>query len=209
MGGYPTWSPDSRQFAYVAFRGPRRVGIENPIRVHTVAGGEERVLFSGVQHTVVNGTIGNCVWASSQPTIYCGVFQTAVNTKVISIATDTGRMAEVGTLNGFRFFDRLSPDDRTLISVLKGGPRARTTVAHRWEIGTSREKETSFAAVVDSNITESPDGRWVYRVVTDSSNRREYQIRPTSGSDSSWRHLMYVNRPALIGGLSVPVTLHA
>lgn len=202
---YPTWSPDSREFAYVAFRG---AGLENPVRIHTVADGQDRVLFAGVRQGVMNGTIGNCLWASSQPIVYCGAFvapTTAVGfeisgtvpartfkTRVISIRTDSGRMEDVGVLDGIRFLERLGPDDRTLISFLKFAPRPQLQ-ARRWEIGASHETETAFAEIVESNVAQSPDGRWVYRVTPESGNRRAYQIRSTSGGDADWKGLMRLN----------------
>jgi hypothetical protein len=212
FGAYPTWSADSRQFAYLALSGP--VALSAPaVRVHTLDGGGDRLLFSGVRQTVMNGTVGNCLWASTRPLIYCGVFQGPADaaggraaggqrgpgsfaTKVISIASDTGRMEEIGSLDGVRFFQRLSPDDRTLISFVKLGPPVLRTAARQWDIGSSQEKETTFAGVVESNVSESPDGRWVYRIVAASGNRTEYQIRSTSGGDADWKSLMHVNRPA-------------
>jgi Tol biopolymer transport system component len=215
MGAYPTWSPDSREFAYVAFRG---AGLENPVRIHTVAGGQDRVLFAGVRQAVMNGTIGNCLWASSQLMIYCAAFvapstapgpeitgvvpSRAFRTRVISIRTDTGRMEEVGVLDGIRFLERLGPDDRTLISSLKFAPRPQLQ-SRRWEIGASQETETAFAEIVESNVAQSPDGRWVYRVITESENRRAYQIRSTSGGDADWKGLMRLNLQ--VQGPFVPV----
>jgi hypothetical protein len=209
----PTWSPDSRQFAYVAFSGN---AISSPaVRIHTVPSGDDRVLFAGMRQPVVNGTVGNCLWASTRPLIYCGVFggtpsetrqSTLLGTRVIAISTDTGRTEDLGSLSGSRLFARLSTDDRTLISFMTlAGPPALRNSARRWEIGATREQETSFAAAVESNVAESPDGRLVYRVITDAGNRREYQIRPTSGSDADWTHLMHVNRPELQGQVVVPV----
>lgn len=211
FGAYPTWSADSRQFAYVAFSGPAALSAP-AVRVHTVAGGGDSLLFPGVPQTVMNGTVGNCLWAATRPLIYCGVFQGPAeanggrsaggqrgpgpfSTKVLSIASDTGRMEEIGSLVGVRFFQRLSPDDRTLISFVKVGPPALRTGARQWEMSSSPEKETTFAGVVESNVSESPDGRWVYRAIAASGNRTEYQIRSTGGGDADWKSLMHVNRP--------------
>jgi Tol biopolymer transport system component len=192
-GIYPAWSPDSRQFAYSA---PAERGIP-AVRVHTIAG-EDKVLFPGQPGLAVSEM--SCLWASTQALLYCGgidrVGARDAMTRVVSIATDTGVMRDVGSFNGRRFLGRLSPDDRTLISIdMRRGPGSSSRpVAYRWDIGTSTESETPFTAVEDFNISESPDGRWIYRARV-SGNRKEYQIRSAGGSDADWRQLMYVNRP--------------
>jgi Tol biopolymer transport system component len=193
-GIYPTWSPDSRQFAYTAPADRRGIPA---VRIHTVAG-EDRLLFPGQPGQPIGEM--SCLWASTQPLIYCGAIarvgpRDAV-TRVVSIASDTGVTREVGALNGRRFLDRLSPGDRTLVSIdMRRGPGSTSRpAAYRWDIGTNTESEMPFTAVEDFNISESPDGRWVYRVQV-SGNRKQYQIRPSSGSDADWRPLMYVDRP--------------
>jgi Tol biopolymer transport system component len=185
-GFYPTWSPDGTRFAYIVHTINERA---SSVRIHTVTTGEDHELFPSSE------SLMNCVWASQHPVLYCGQPSTTGKTDVLQISTDTGRAENLRTFQGNRIMRQLSRDDH----ILYMGNIGLGTIWPQWEIGTDNE------TAGPNTVSVSPDAQWIMRNHTDSENRREYQIRLTSGTDADWRHLAFLKRQAALPGAPIPM----
>ena len=181
--GFPSWSTDGRQIAYLAVAdAPDTASI---VRVRNVFTGEDREIYRA------QGYISNCVWAQQHPALYCAQINGAT-TEILSISLSTGRAERVGSLDGQRHIQRVSKDDRMLLTT-----RPLTRTGHAWEIGTDRETVTPPPGAI------SDDGQWKFNLNTPvGETQRQIRVAPMS-DEQAWRRLTYLRIQA--GSLLNPV----
>ncbi len=173
---YPTFSPDGTHLAYLTRSPPDR---GTGVRIYSLTAGErDRELYFSQQE------LGNCLWAAQPSVLYCTQFQYAEGqTAILAIDVTTGRAETIASLPGVRVLDSLSPDERTINMFNLSGP----TKFPQWEIGSNRE----IPGPLGNPGATSRDGRWIFTPARDASNRREVRIRPGSGGNGDWEHLIY------------------
>jgi Tol biopolymer transport system component len=181
FGGYPTWSPDSRQIAYVQ-RAPQ--SLTGAVRVHTPATGEDRELYRS------KGVMNLCLWATQHPTLFCQEYA-GLKTDVISVAVDSSRAEKIGSLDGVRNLVGVSPDDHVLYSATTENV-AGIPSTFRWEIGARQESQLGG---YQRSFT-GPNGPSVYWFFG-PSDRREIKIRdeqegPDRDHVNDFRHLAFI-----------------
>jgi Tol biopolymer transport system component len=165
-----TWSPDSRQIAYHTVGGV--------IRLRDVTSGQDRELYRSNMPEILL----TCLWAHQTPSLYCGQIPDDSQTEIFSVPLTSGRVEQLGSIEGRRIVLRLSVDDKKLYTV-----STLNFAGFEWEIGTTRETKVGVGQF------ESYDGEWLASVTTDSENKRRISIRRKADSDpSAWKHLAYV-----------------
>jgi Tol biopolymer transport system component len=117
------WSPDSSQIVYTMREATTRNYL---LRVRNMATGEDRELYRGKDSTV-------CSWASQHASLFCGHRTPQDTLQVFSIAPDSGRVEQLGSIAGYPsstginvYFAR---DDDRAIYLPRGAALTR------WEIG--------------------------------------------------------------------------
>src|SRR5262245_15438415 len=180
--GFPSWSTDGRQIAYLAATFDVII-----VRVRNVFTGEDREIYRA------QGFVLNCVWAQQHPALYCAQINGAT-TEILSISLSTGRAERVGSLDGERHIQRVSRDDRMLFT------NNLTRTGHAWEIGTDRETVTPPPAAI------SDDGQWKFNTNTPAGEtQRQIRVAPMS-DEQAWRRLTYLRIQA---GFFTPVRFSA
>jgi Tol biopolymer transport system component len=195
-GGYPTWSPDGRQIAYVQ-KSP--LSLTGAVRLHTPATGEDRELYNS------KGGMNLCVWARVRPALFCQEYVGA-KTEVLSVAVDSGKAERIGSLDGVRNLVDVSPDDRFLYSASSENIRGTYPSTFRWEIAANQESRLGGY----QRTFNGPDGPSVYWMFG-PRDRREIKIRE-EGDDraraNDFRHLAFVRIPPspIFGPVPVRIT---
>jgi len=162
-------SPDGRQMVYTAGQNSRAV------RVRDLATEEDKEVY-----WTNGGQILNCLWARRLPKIFCARIPAGwAETEILSIDLHSGRTEKVGSLDGARALIRVSPDDRTLVTVYADG----SDRAFEWEFNTVPATEKP------APLYESSDGRWVLTSVSVDGPRR-IMIRESSGDNDEMRLLV-------------------
>jgi hypothetical protein len=173
---YPAWSPDSSRIAYVTSNHAAGQNAQ-VVRVHKVAGGEERELYKGGSFEM------SCVWAAQHPNLFCGQIMPQGTTEAFSISIESGRAEPLGSVSGNYTFLFGSPDDRAIYMAARGASELI-----RWEIAT--RMATSMGR--GTRVIASPDERWISRL-----EKGKIEIRPMNGGD--WK-------PLISGGTQIAFT---
>jgi len=130
-GGYgdpnPSWSPDSRQIAYVT-RGV--AGGRATVYLRNIDSGADRELYSG-------RLLSACVWAAQRPELYCGERPDLQTSEIISIAVDSGRVERLASPPGQVFPRQPSRDDSALY-LIRDNVLDASRVLRKWGIGSTR-----------------------------------------------------------------------
>jgi Tol biopolymer transport system component len=171
-GPSASWSPDSSQIAYTATRDdfgqPGSV-----VLVRNMATGEEREVYRDTEQVW-------CVWAP-QPNLVCERTSNGAEslTDIFSVALNSGQPKALVKLPRGGSGIWANRDGRTF--DLFSAPEMRW---YAWEMGAEQAK------VLDQERVRAiliPSEKWFPRIV----NRRELEIRPTSGGP--WKHLVTLN----------------
>lgn len=167
----PTWSPDSKQIAYVTSGNAAGQNIQ-VVRVRDVATGAERDIYQGGSGEM------SCVWATLHPKLFCGQITTQSVTDVVAVAIDSGRTERLGSVQGLNLFLFGEPSDQGIYMASR--PQAELI---RWEIATGQTTALGQGRVNMANwVIASPDGRWITRLQDGKT-----EIRPVSRGD--WKPL--------------------
>jgi len=165
FAGYPSWSPDGTEFAYVARRDTNLTG---EVRIRNVMTGADHGVYRS------EGRVYSCLWARQRPNLFCSENKGA-DTEIWSVSLTTKKAEKVGLLKGERALNRLSEDDRTLFT-------SGIAAGYEWEIGTEKEITHPFLAA-----QLAPDGSWVF---AGDSNPKQLLVQPRAGFDSAnWKPL--------------------
>jgi len=179
---FPTWSQDSRRFAYVSGEPGRTARV---VRVKDVVSGEDRELYRADQ-------IYGCLWAQHKPVLFCGRSAAAgTQTEMLAVSAESGRAETVGLPHAMAILDHLSPDDQKLIAA-----RPQSNDWTEWEIGTDRQ--------VTLPLYRSEDGRWILGLAPEYEKRASLRIRPANGSDADWRPFVARRMPPQPGAGMIP-----
>jgi hypothetical protein len=161
----PTWSPDSARIAYSSANLAAGQTTQ-AIRLRDVVSSDDRELYRASTGRI------NCVWAAQHPSLFCVELASENRANILSIAVDSGRAEQLGSLSSTWTPAASSLDDQAMYLM---------SPAHlmRWDI--ARRKLTSIEES-PGIIPPSQDERWVVR-----RNHGTIEIRPMGGS--AWKQL--------------------
>ena len=171
---WPSFSPDGTQIAYIARNAdPTR----RDLIVRDLATGQERAIYQSPY-----GSIG-CRFSAQSPKVFCTVEKEKGETELISVAVESGTVENVATLAGSRFLLAATRDDQTFYfsgrAWLLGIYDPPIT---RWDRATQQETVVEPAAEDRRQLSISPDGHFVARMLDGVVS-----IRPIAGGD--WKPL--------------------
>jgi len=165
-----SWSPDSRQIAYVASNDD--AGLTVPaVRIRNLATDEEREVYR-----LGDGREMWCYWAAQDPSLRCWQPTQQQTTEVFSLDVNSGRRTSLLSMPGYPWLVP-SRDDAMLYFLDARALRRR-------EIATGQEitlVETSEAG--DNAAVISPDGRWLFRPLD-----KFIEVRRVSGGQ--WKRVV-------------------
>jgi hypothetical protein len=174
----PTWSPDSRQIAYVGYytaKGKNAGQMQITVRLRHLATGDEREIY---QENAPNGAAGiQCIWAAHQSKLLCQ-HSTPQTHGLFSIGTDSGKVEQLGALP-MAWEALLDVRDDSAVYVMR--PQDHELV--RWEIGVQRATTLERDPGLLVYDALSPDGRWIARQMGEN-----IEIRPALGGN--WKPLV-------------------
>ena len=171
---WPSFSPDGTQIAYIARNAdPTR----RDVIVKDIATGQERAIYQSPFSSIA------CRFSAQNPKVFCTVEKEKDETDLISVAVDSGAVEKLATLPGSRFLLAATRDDQTFYfsgnAWLLGIYDPPIT---RWDRATQQEAIVEPAAEDRRQLTVSPDGRFVSRMLDGVVS-----IRPIAGGD--WKPL--------------------
>jgi len=169
------WSPDSSQILYSM---SEATPDDYSVHVRKVATGEDREIYRSKGPTL-------CNWASHHASVFCGHRTPQDRLEVLSIALDSGRVEQLGSIAGYPsgtgtiYF--ASDDDRAIYLQ-------RGTELIRWEFGAEQATTVEqMPGMEDGKVgVPFPDTHWIGRSVNGV-----IEIRPFAGGD--WKPITNAN----------------
>ena len=171
---FPSFSPDTKQIAYVA-KDPEQAGGEILV-LRDLLSGEERVLYRS------NGTPLICQFGAQHPKLFCTEQGEERKADLFAVAVESGEVERLASLSGTVFMFGPSHDDLALYLVKRASPQSLL----RWEVASHQESVVAQTDLSAAIILPSPDERWLIRHAN-----RSLDIRPMSGGD--WKPLVSTN----------------
>ena len=165
---WPSFSPDSRQIAYVA---QDQETSASALVLQEIATGKERVLYRSDSGDM------NCQFANQHPRVFCAEDKPG-HSDLISVVVESGEVERLGSTSGELAIMQTSPDD-SFLYVNKFGPK--DSLLMRWDLA-ARQDTGPIANFNDGYAQPSLDDRWLVRF----AGKRLY-ARPLAGGD--WKTL--------------------